>query len=270
MTQTNRFALMLEALTELVAEEKQSRHSDSPDADQGNPVSIVPSLRDFVASNASMPREALFLGLAEDGLPVLLNLYDPVPGPLLVAGDQASGKTRLLQTITRAVELMHDPAEVEFGVITDNIRDWDGFQEIENNAGIYSTRDSTSKEFIHSLVSWAHNNKGEKQSVLLLLEGLDSVEQLSHETEQDLRWLLLRGPSRRVWPIVTLDASRGENVRAWLGFFRTRLFGHIQNPQDAEFVTGQRGIRFDDLIAGSQFTLREGKNWLNFWLPTIE
>ncbi|HKZ01024.1 MAG TPA: hypothetical protein VJ180_02220 [Pyrinomonadaceae bacterium] len=270
MTQTNRFSLMLEALTELVAEEKQSQQTESSDASQTGPAPALPSLRDVIASNASMPREALCLGLAEDGLPVLLNLYDPVPGPLLVAGDQGSGKTRLLQVIARSVELVHAPAEVEFGVITNHVDDWDGYQEIQNNAGIYPLEDSTSQDFVHSLVSWAHNNKGEKQSVLLLIDDLISATQLSHETQQDLRWLLLRGPSRRVWPIVTMNAALAENVRAWLGFFRTRLFGHIQNAQEAEFVTGLQGIRLDDLIPGSQFTLREGKNWLNFWIPTIE
>jgi hypothetical protein len=270
MTQTNRFALMLEALTELVQEEKQARQNDTSNPIANATASSLPSLKDVIATNTGMPREALFLGLAEDGLPVLLNLYDPVPGPLLLAGDQASGKTRLLQTIARAVELVHAPSEVEFGVITSQINDWDGFEQIQNSAGIYSTQDSTSQDFVHSLVSWAHNNKGEKQSVLLLIDDLESATQLSHETQQDLRWLLLRGPSRRVWPIVTLNAGRAENVRAWLGFFRTRLFGHIQDAQNAEFVTGQRGIRFDDLVPGLQFTLREGKNWLNFWIPTIE
>ncbi len=270
MAQTNRFALMLEALTELVQEEKQSRPGDTTNMPVDGSVPVLPSLRDVITSNSSMPREALFLGLAEDGLPVLLNLYDPVPGPLLITGDQASGKTRLLQAIARAVELVHAPSEVEFGVITNHIEDWDGFQEIQNNAGIYSTQDSASQDFIHSLVSWAHNNKGEKQSVLLLIDNLESASQLSQGTQQDLRWLLLRGPSRRVWPIISLNAGRAEQVRAWLGFFRTRLFGHIQNAQDAEFVTGQQGVRFDDLISGSQFTLREGKNWLNFWIPAIE
>jgi hypothetical protein len=208
--------------------------------------------------------------MAEDGLPVLLNLFDPVPGPLLVAGDQSSGKTRLLQSIARSVEMMNSPSEVEFGVVTNNPDEWRGYEGIENSAGIYSTEDGASQDFIHSLVAWAHNNKGEQQAVLLLIDCLEAAALLSHETQQDLRWLLLRGPSRRVWPILTMNTERAETVRAWLGFFRTRLFGHIQDTQDAEFVTGQQGIRFDDLIAGTQFALREGKNWLNFWLPTIE
>ena len=42
------------------------------------------------------PREALFLEIADDGLPILLNLHDPVPGPLLISADQSAGKTSFL------------------------------------------------------------------------------------------------------------------------------------------------------------------------------
>jgi hypothetical protein len=123
---------------------------------------------------------------------------------------------------------------------------------------------------LFSLVSWAHNNKGEKQSVLLLIDDFESATRFSREAVQNLRWLLLRGPSRQVWPIVTLNAGRAKNVDEWLGFFRTRLFGHIQNADDTKFATGLSDIALDDLIAGSQFTMREGNNWLNFWIPASD
>ncbi|MBI5840970.1 MAG: hypothetical protein HZB19_12790 [Chloroflexi bacterium] len=262
MTEMNRFALMLEALTELVAEEKQTPNAGHRPA--------LPSLQDVLSEAAPFPSEALFLGLAEDGLPVLLNLYDPVPGPLLVTGDPASGKTNLLKVIARAAELMHEPGEVEYSVITSNPDEWVEFQEHENNAGVYSAKDNTAQDLLYSLVSWAHNNKGEKQSVLLLIDDLEPAAKLSHEAEQNLRWLLLRGPSRRVWPIVTLKANRTQQMEAWLGFFRTRMFGNIQNIRDVEILTGLQNIPLDHLISGSQLTMREGNKWLNFWIPKLD
>lgn len=269
MTQTNRFALMLEALTELVAEEK-TRKAGSSKVAQNKIGTGLPSLREVLSSAGQLPHEALFLGLAEDGLTVLLNLYDPVPGPLFITADEASGKTSLLQVIARAIELMHSPSEVEFGVLTAFPNDWDEFRESQNLAGIYSLQDSTAKDLLYSLVSWAHNNKGDKQSVVLLIDDLESAAKLSNEAEQNLRWLLLRGPSRRVWPVITLNASRAKDMEAWLGFFRTRLFGHIQSVQDAEMLTGLPGHSLDYLKAGNQFTMREGNNWINFWIPKID
>ncbi len=72
MDKTNQFSLMIDALTELAEEEQ---------AHQTPPAPGLPTLRSVIANASPLPQEALFLGLAEDGLPVLLNLYDPIPGP---------------------------------------------------------------------------------------------------------------------------------------------------------------------------------------------
>jgi len=261
MDNTNRFSLMIEALTELAEEEQAHRTT---------PVAGLPTLRSVIADSSPLPQEALFLGLAEDGLPVLLNLYDPIPGPILITGDQASGKTSLLQMIARATELLHSPSEVQYGVITQYTDEWTNFQNNQNNAGVYTMQDNATQELLQSLVTWAHNNKSEEQSILLLIDDLETMTKLDQLAEQNLRWLLLRGPSRRVWPIITINASRAQNIEIWFDFFRTRLFGCIRDPRDSHFVTGQFNKSLNDLTAGSQFTMREGKNWLNFWVPVID
>jgi len=263
MENTNRFSLMIDTLTEL-AEEEQAHHASH------TPVAGLPTLTSVITDASPLPREALFLGLAEDRLPVLLNLYDPTPGPILITGDQASGKTSLLQMIARATGLLHSPSEAQYGVITQYPNEWTDFQNNQNNAGIYTTQDNTTQELLQSLVTWAHNNKGEEQSILLLVDDLEAMTKLNQQAELNLRWLLLRGPSRRVWPIITINASQAQNIEAWLGFFRTRLFGCIRNSSDSHFVTNQSSKSLNDLAAGSQFTMREGNNWLNFWVPGID
>ncbi len=261
MDKTNRFALMIDALTELAEEEQ---------AHQTPPMPGLPTLRSVIANASPLPREAAFLGLAEDGLPVLLNLYDAVPGPILVCGDQACGKTVLLQVIARATELLHPSSEVQYSIITQYPNEWNDFQNNQNNAGIYFTQNPIAQDLLYSLVTWAHNNKGDQQSVLLLIDDLEAVTKLDQQTEQNLRWLLLRGPSRRVWPIITLNANRAQNMQPWLDFFRTRLFGRINDSADSRLLTGNSNKTLDGLIAGSEFTMREGNNWLNFWVPVIE
>jgi hypothetical protein len=263
MDKTNQFSLMIDALTEL-AEEEQASHASHVAAPG------LPTLKAVIADISPLPSTALFLGLAEDGLPVLLDLFDPIPGPILVIADQASGKTALLKMIARAVELLHIPSDVQSGIITQYPDEWNFFNGSQSTVGVYTTQENNTPELLQSLVTWAHNNKGEKQSILLLIDDLEAVTKLDQPTEQNLRWLLLRGPSRRVWPIVTINANRTHNMETWLDFFRTRVFGHTQDSQDSHFIAKDPNKTFDDLTAGSQFTMREGNNWLNFWTPEID
>lgn len=254
---------MIDALTEL-AEEEQAHHASRV------PTADLPTLKSVIADASPLPQDALFLGMAEDGLPVLLNLQDPTPGPILITGDQTCGKTSLLQMIARAAELLHSSSEVQYCVITQYPNEWDNFQNDQKNASVYTTQDRAAQELLQSLVTWAHNNKNEGQCILLLIDDLEAMTKLDQPAEQNLRWLLLRGPSRRIWPIVTINASQAQNIEAWLDFFRTRLFGCIRDPQDSNFVTGHSNKSLNDLTAGTQFTMREGDDWLKFWTPTID
>lgn len=261
MNKSNRFAMMMDTLVELAQEEQAHLPAPAPD---------LPDLKSVLADASPLPRQALFLGLAEDGLPILLNLYDPIPGPILITGDHASSMTTLLQTIARAADLLHSPAEVQYSIITPHPNIWQDFHGNQNNAGIYFTQDNNAKELLQSLVTWAHNNKGGQQSILLLIDDLEAVTRLDQQTEQNLRWLLLRGASRRVWTIVTLNATRAQSMKAWMEFFHTRLFGHIENQEDANFVTGSPNHTLNHLSPVSQFAMLEEHKLINFWAPAID
>jgi hypothetical protein len=172
--------------------------------------------------------------------------------------------------IAGAAELLHSPAKVRYSVITQHLSEWVSLKNNQNNVGVYTTQDNAAQELLHSLVTWAHNNKSEEQTILLLIDDLEALTKLNQQAEQNLRWLLLRGPSRHVWPILTINASQARNIEAWLGFFRTRLFGRIQDSQDSQFVTGHSDKSLNELTARSQFTMLEGNTWLNFWAPTLD
>jgi hypothetical protein len=261
MNETNHFTLMIETLAEVVEEQSTNRTTSKE--------SIL-SLRSVLAEFPPLPNESLFLGVAQDGLPVLLNIYDPIPGPIFITGDQGCGKTKLLLTIARAAEMLHLPSQVLYAAITPYPDEWNNLANSHSNVGIHETRNPSTEIFLQGLVNWAHNNKGEEQSILLFIEDLESITKLDGQAEQNLRWLLLRGSSRRVWTFVTLNASRARDLDAWLDFFRTRLFGHIQDKSDAQSVAGDFGEVFNKLLKGTEFTMREGNNWLNFWIPALD
>ena len=103
--------------------------------------------------------------------------------------------------------------------------------------------------------------------MILLLDDLENMERVDFDARQSLRWLLLRGPVRRVWPVVTLNAERASQVEAWLEAFRTRVFGHIGRGHPGLFERKDEPM-FQSLKTGMQFALREGQHWMKFWVPT--
>jgi DNA translocase FtsK/SpoIIIE-like protein len=268
MTTNRRFS---SALPEL-----DTDNSTTPSA--GKPLPMAPALSDVLAQIGAIPTEALFLGIASDGLPVLLNLYDAHPGPLLIVGDDSSGKTAFLQTMAQAAAQTHRPADLQFGVVTSYPEEWESTQGISHRVGVFPIGHPSTPEFIRSLTAWAHSNKNTQQCMLLLIDDLESLANLELEAVQDFRWLLLRGTARRVWPIVTMNAPRHGQVISWLQNFRTRIFGHIANGQVAEALGADKVAALNQLEPRIQFSLREKdqrsgaisatENWLRFWLPS--
>ena len=168
-----------------------------------------------------------------------------------------------------AATIMHHPEQLQFGVLTSHPDEWSGLESLPNNVGIFPLQHRSSEDFILSLASWAHGNKSSRQSVLLLLDDLEAVAKLDFDARQNLRWLLLRGPARRVWPIITLNPNRMENIMPWLDAFRTRIFGRIQNTRHISQLDAV-SAEPESLHSGSHFTLKEGDHWLRFWLPSID
>ncbi len=257
MNDTKDTALQFNALMDLLPQHR-------PASDNS-----MPTLPGVLKDMGPLPHAALFLGVADDMLPVLLNLADPVPGPILITGDAGSGKTRLLQLIAQAAAMLHDPDDLRFAVIAERPQEWDDLSASPNCEGILSFLEPLTANYLGSLVNWAHTNKHAREYVLLLIDGLEGLDS-DASLHQSLRWLLLRGPSRRIWPIVTLKATRASAVNQWLPSFRTRLCGHTASDRDLTAITGSSSASFDGLEAGAQFAMREGRLWLPFRLPRPE
>ena len=261
MTFTRQFSLALQALLELKAETTAASL-------RSQPVLAAPTLSGVLSEMGPLPHDALFLGIAFDGLPVLLNLRDSLPGPVLITGDAASGKTEFLQMIAHSAQQTHGDQDVQIAIITNHPEEWENVPATAQVVGVFSVQDQAAQHLLLSLASWAHANKS-RQSVLLLVDDLEAIARLEMQALQSFRWLLLRGPAHRAWPIVTMNAERYGQVLAWIPMFRTRIFGRIEKRQIAEALGADQAAALDQLEAGIQFSLRENGNWIRLWLPKL-
>lgn len=234
--------------------------------DQAISIRELPPLRDILKEIGPLPEEALFLGLAEDGLPVLLNIWDPEPGPILVAGDSKAGKTDFLKTIARYIITTRQSCDIQYGVLTDFPDEWNGYVEYPHCIGVFSTAQKSTNDYIQALTIWIEKNKISQQSVLLLIDGLEDFVNLNDKLSQGLKKILLYGSGAKVWPVATVNLENFQRAKTWLNYFRTRIFGYTKHTciinDNGCYNTG-----FEDLSKGVEFSLKEGSEWLKFQIP---
>jgi hypothetical protein len=211
---------------------------------------------------------SLQLGVAENGLPILADLYDPSLGPLLVAGDGGSGKTTFLQSLTHCSDLQ-DPGEILFGVITPFPEEWAELEVLSNCLGIWPAYHSAAPRFLSQLVSWTEVLHRTRQVVVVMLDGLDLMTANGFRDQHDLRWLLTYGPRRHVWPVVSINPGRLLDLDSWLGYFQTRIFGRVNRSQTAHLLLDDQEIDLAGLIMAGQYGLWRQDCWLKFWLSSV-
>jgi hypothetical protein len=239
-------------------------------ADRTRPLAVrsLPDVDRMISDIGPLPQEALLLGLAEDGLPVLLDLVDPAPGPILVIGEGGSGKTGFLRSLARSADQFHDPGDIQFGAITPFPDEWKTLETMPGCLGVWPDYHPSAGEFLMRLISWADALIAGKQKVLLLMDGLDLMTEFPAETCRDLRWLCLHGPERHIWPVVTVNARRFDRQAHWADCFHTLIYGHVGSYDLARSLVVDPNADLAALLAGTQFSLQTGEGWLQFSIPS--
>ncbi len=256
------YSLALEALNDLLAESQSSQKPSEPGETEmplSAPVWFDPT---------TWPADSLFFGVAEDGLPVLLDLHNPLPGPILVCADDGAGKTQFLQTVASSIARLHPADAVQFGVVTTTPEEWTDWENLEHSLGVYSPLTPEAADFLPGLRSWVQHNRN-RQLVVLLWDDLTTVALLEPQVQAGVRWMFLRGPTHHLWPIVSVKPYLEPSFLPWLTFFHTRLFGRIEHPEISALAPRSARAWLPELKAGIQFALLEGAHWLRFWLPSL-
>lgn len=233
-----------------------------------NTVSIpaIPSLAEMLKQIGRLPKNSLFFGCTEDDLPVLLDLRNSAPGPILISGDAGAGKTNLLKVITQFATLKYDAHEIQFGVITDHPEEWKDRAAFPHCVGIFSMHEKGTANFIRALEAWTNLRRRNNESVLLLIDDLDAFAHWNSSLIQEMHNILLHGPEKQIWTIATFNPKQHGCADVWLKYFHTQVFGYT-NSLAIVGDTGMPETRINALSKGLEFFLKDSTKWIKFRIP---
>lgn len=271
--------IALEAYRQLQAELQR----DSPPREDAAPEEVPaspapppsrPDLTQVLDETGPLLSGTIFLGLTEDGAPLLHDLFpaeggEAAAGPLLVIGDARSGKTAFLQNLAASLDAGDDSGDILFGVLTPRLTEWEAFEALPSSLGIWPARPASIGRLLEQMCVWAEAPR-RHAGVILLIDGLEMVTEAGADIRRDLRYLLLYGPERGIWPVATLRASQAGAMRTWLDYFTSRVFGRVASATLAEYLTDDPEARLDDLLPGVQYLLELPDGWLKFWIPALK
>jgi hypothetical protein len=260
-------------MTNTVALQSKCRDfQDSPNAVNWNPQRLGQGgldLPEVLQQLSPLPNAVILVGVAADGLPVLLNLRDPASGPLLLAGDTGAGKTRLLQMMARAIELVHNTADVRYAVLTERTAEWTQFAGSPHCEGILAAGHALAQDYLAGLAETIRRRRSQSHFLVLMLDTVEVLERGANSREFG-QILLASCPAIGIWPLATVNTSAGIYSTPVLEAFRTRLCGRIASLESAETAVGSSDWIFRTLEAGSQFAMRTSQGWLPFWIPRVD
>ena len=231
----------------------------------------LPSLEGLIKRTGDFSPGSVVLGVCEDSLPFVLDLANPAPGAMLLAGDSSSGKTRFLRSLLKSAVILNQPDEVCFSLILNDPQEYLILSQQDHCQHCLASDDEASGEIIQELANIAEQRRhglSGGPAYLLVIDDLEAC--LHHLAEQDysrLFWLARHGARSRIWTIATIRPGNADLIDPRLmASFRTRIIGNMKDHNMAGYLSGDEEMDSHELEAGIQFLLPFGGAWLPIWI----
>lgn len=216
----------------------------------------VPYLREILENFRPMPEEAVMLGMADDGLPVLINAKDSHTPNIIIWDKLARQGLLILKVIVEYVFrfrklVSFKPTEVEFVVLTLHSEDWGELNEygmgMRGNTsciGIIPFSSALANKVIRGLAKWIHEpHQSSKHPVIVLVDGLEHLSKMDRDFKTDFRYILTKGRKKNVYVVGTASKKNFAKVQEWLDGFGAEIYGGDVDT-DFQMEMGKETILF--------------------------
>ena len=228
------------------------------------PLGLLP-LQRRLARRRAIPFGAAVLGLADDGLPLLVRLPSPQVAHLLIAGTTGSGKSALARTVVSSLALSHRPSQIGFVLIDPKRR---GFGPLAGLPHLLQPVLSEPDTITHTLqrlvqlmlardASAGHSR--EPRVVIVIDEVADLLMMTGKQTLQAITRLSQRGREAGIH-LIACTQKPASQVLGGLAKanFPVRLVGRVTSPEDAKVATGYAGTGAERLRGPGDFIAVNG------------
>jgi S-DNA-T family DNA segregation ATPase FtsK/SpoIIIE len=234
------------------------------------PVRLLPLFR-RLEENDEIPFGTALLGLADDGVPLLVRLPSPEVAHILIAGTTGSGKSALARTIVASLALSHRPSQIGFVLIDPKRR---AFGPAGGLPHLLRPVLSDADEIEHTLaglvelmlrrdrdgcapVSARHN--GEPRVVVVIDELVDLLMVSDGNTRDAITRLSQRGREAGIHIIACTQKPASQVIGGLAkANFPLRLVGRVTSPEDAKVASGYAQTGAEQLSGPGDFLAVSG------------
>ena len=233
------------------------------------PVQLMPIYSQLYNSEEGIPPITATLGLAEDGVPLLIRLPSPDVAHILVAGTTGSGKTVLMQTIILSLAMANPvPSPFRGNGSREELRlmliDPKGFAFAPFEGLPHLAREVVrdAEEATEALQSLVHlmersgpaSDRAQPHVVVVIDELADLLMTGEKPLEQALTRLTQRGREAGIHIIAATQKPSAAVLGPLLkANFPVRLVGRVTSASDARTATGWTGTGAERLMGRGDF-----------------
>jgi hypothetical protein len=238
-------------------------------------VESPPNLQGLIEEIGPLPPYSIIIGGCDDHSHLYMDLTDPVPGSILIAGDDQSGRSRLLNSILYSSTVLNSPRRVRYAIIAPDLT---GLEYLTERSHCYQASGTDTNDAIDliyelaEIADYRRNNQQTGSAIILAVDDLACLlSTMGDDMVEQLRWLVKVGPEVQIWTIATLDSQDVSVIDLdFLNQFGTRLIGSVDTTEIVDYLCGSEEPKPDKVIAGAQFNVIFNEDWVRFWIPAVE
>lgn len=186
------------------------------------------------------------LGVATDGVPLIIRLASPDVTHVLISGAKASGKTQLLRTVLGSLALYQKPRELQFLVLAENASAYEFLTASPCMLGEIATTPEHALQHLRWLETELERRENElvtrPRLVVAIDEGSEFLTNGGREFQVHLTRLAQRGRGVGISLLVCTNKAQASDLPAELrANFPVRLIGKHSSANDGADKLAGRG-----------------------------